>query len=94
MAKNLAPLPQLIRGKTTTNYDLIAFSRAWRQLHVFASSSKWFIELSASVVIGQSYNFGFGFTTLCENRFKLIYIDRLSLTAELSEWQKAVDKLN
>ena len=40
-----------------------AFSRAWRRLHVFASSSDWFIGLSASVVIGQSDNFGFGFTT-------------------------------
>ena len=31
-----------------------AFSRAWRRLHVFASSSDWVIGLSASVVIGQS----------------------------------------
>ena len=31
-----------------------AFSRAWRRLHVFASSSDWFIGLSAFVVIGQS----------------------------------------
>ena len=31
-----------------------AFSRAWRRLHVPASSSDWFIGLSASVVIGQS----------------------------------------
>ena len=31
-----------------------AFSRAWHRLHVFASSSDWFIGLPASVVIGQS----------------------------------------
>ena len=31
-----------------------AFSRAWRWLHVFASSSDWFFVLFASVVIGQS----------------------------------------
>ena len=40
-----------------------AFSRAWRRLHVFASSSDWFIGLSASLVIGQSDYFGFRFTT-------------------------------
>ena len=41
-----------------------AFSRAWRQLHVFALNSGWFFALFASVVIGQSNYFGFGFTTL------------------------------
>ena len=30
------------------------FSRAWRRIYVFASSSDWFIGLSASVVIGQN----------------------------------------
>ena len=29
-------------------------SRAWRRLHVIASSSDWLIGLPASVVIGQS----------------------------------------
>ena len=43
---------------------LDAFSRAWRRLHAFALSSDWFIGLSASLVIGQSDYFGFGFTTL------------------------------
>ena len=47
-----------------------AFSRAWRRRHVFTSSSNRFIGLSASVVIGQSNYFGFGFTThSIENRF-------------------------
>ena len=41
-----------------------AFSRAWHGRHVFASSSDWFIELFTTVVIGQSYYIGFGFTTL------------------------------
>ena len=36
-----------------------AFSRAWRQLRAFASSSDWFTALS--VVIGQSDHFGFVF---------------------------------
>ena len=40
-----------------------AFSRAWRQLHVFASSCDWFIGLSVSVMTGDS-EFGFGLTTL------------------------------
>ena len=43
---------------------LHAFSRAWRRLHVFTSSSDWFIGFSASVVIGHSNYFGFRFTTL------------------------------
>ena len=39
-----------------------AFSRAW--LRVFALSSDWFVMLFTPVGIGQSDNFGFGFTTL------------------------------
>ena len=42
--------------------DVRAFSRAWHRLHVFTSSSDWFIGLFPTVVIGQS-NY-FGFTTL------------------------------
>ena len=41
-----------------------AFSRAWRQLHVFASNSDWFIALFMSVVISPNNYFGFGFMTL------------------------------
>ena len=40
------------------------FSRAWRRLQVFASSSDWLFVLFPSVLIGQSDYFGFGFTTL------------------------------
>ena len=40
------------------------FSRAWRRLSVFASSSHWFVLLFAFVVIGHCDCFGFGFTTL------------------------------
>ena len=40
--------------------------RTRRQLHVFASSSDWFAVFT-SVVIGQSYYFGLGFTTLNSN---------------------------
>ena len=43
---------------------LHGFSRAWRKLHVFASSSDWFVVLFSSVVIGQSDYFRFGFTSL------------------------------
>ena len=43
---------------------LHAFSCAWLQLHVLASSSDWFIGLFTTVVIGQSNYFGYGFTTL------------------------------
>ena len=44
---------QPVRSKTKTNCDLLTrVSRAWRRLHVFASSSDWFIGLPASVVIG------------------------------------------
>ena len=43
-----------------------AFSRAWRRLHELALNSDWFIALFASVVIGKSnyFGFGFGFTTV------------------------------
>ena len=41
-----------------------AFSRALRQLYVFALSFDWFTGLSVSFVIGQRSYFGFGFTTL------------------------------
>ena len=72
--KNLAPLSQPIRSKTKTNRGMMhAFSCAWRQLHVFASCSDWFIGLSACVVIGQNNYFGFGFTKL--NCKPLMFLD-------------------
>ena len=63
--KNLASLSQPIRSKTKINRDLPrrVFPRLAR-LHVFASSSDWFIGLFTTVVVGQSNYFGFGFTTL------------------------------
>ena len=63
--KHLVPLSQPIRSKTKTNHDLPAgVFQTWLWLHVFASSSDWFIGLFKIVVIGQSNYFGFGFTTL------------------------------
>ena len=41
-----------------------AFSRAWRQFHIFASNSDWLVVSFTSVAIRQSNYFGFGFTTL------------------------------
>ena len=40
------------------------FSRASSELHVFARNCDWFIALFASVVIGRSNCFGFGFSTV------------------------------
>jgi len=45
------------------------FSRALCQLHLFTSSFDWLFRLSVFFVIGHSDYFGFGFTTLIENRF-------------------------
>ena len=64
--KNLAPLffdQSEVKPKPIVTC-LYAFSRAWRRLHVFASSSDWFIGLFTTDVIGQSNYFGFGITTL------------------------------
>ena len=65
--KNLAPLLIInqseVKPRPIVTYSH-AFSRAWRWLHVFASSPDWSTELSASLVIGQSNYFGFGFTAL------------------------------
>ena len=58
-----APLSQPIRSKTKPTCSH-AFSLAWRRLHAFVLSSDWFIELTASVVIGQNDYFRFSFTTL------------------------------
>ena len=44
-----------------------AFSRAWRWLHIFASSSNWFLVLFSSVLIGQSDYFELKFSTLQTN---------------------------
>ena len=41
----------------------LAFFRARRWLHVFASKSGWLIVPFTSVVIGQSNNFGLAFMT-------------------------------
>lgn len=75
----LAPFSQPTRDKTKTNRAWsYAFSRAWRRLYVFASSYDLFIALIATVMIGQSKNFGFGFTAviwkpLCWTNYRLIY---------------------
>ena len=71
-----APLSQPMRSKTKTNRASRshAFSRAWHQLHAFASSSDWF----TFIVIGRSNYYGFGFTTLnspfpsCKAHWKLV----------------------
>ena len=49
--------------QTKTN-RVLAFTRAWRQLHVFTSNSDWLVVLFTSVAIGLSNYFGFSFTTL------------------------------
>jgi len=41
----------------------LKFSRASRQLHVYASSYDWITRLSVEFVIGQTDYFGFGFST-------------------------------
>ena len=54
-----------------------AFSRARHRLHVIASSSDWFIGLSASVVIGKSDYFGLVFTTLnCKTLYTACLVSR------------------
>ena len=59
-----------------------AFSRAWRQLHVFASNSDWLFVLFTSVAIGQRNYFGFGFATL---NWKPLYPKKAS---KLTDWLK------
>ena len=68
--KKLAPLSQPIRSKTKAIATCSrTFSRASCRLHVFASSFDWFPGFPASLVIGQSDYFGFGFTTLISKLF-------------------------
>ena len=64
--KRLAPVFQPMRSKTKTNRTMYAtfFSRASSELQVIARNCDWFIALPASVVIGQSNCFGFGFSTV------------------------------
>jgi len=61
-----APLSQPIRIKTKTNCNLLAhiFLCLSPVFYVFTSSCDWFIWLFATVVIGYSNCFGFGFTSL------------------------------
>ena len=58
--KRLAPVFQPKRGKTKTNRTMyvLFFPRFER----VTSNCDWFIALPASVVIGQSNCFGFGFS--------------------------------
>ena len=51
-----------IQSEVTSNPTV--FSRVLRQLHLTTSSFDWLTGLSVSLVIGQSDNFRFGFTTL------------------------------
>ena len=62
--KKLVPRFHPIKIKTKTKTFLQTFSRHSRLLRAFAWSVDWFTELSASFVIGQIANFGFGLTTL------------------------------
>ena len=59
-------LARKTRATRLTNEDWsLAFSRAWRRLQVFASSSDWFCFVFFGCdCIGQSDYFGLGFTTL------------------------------
>ena len=61
-----------------------AFSRAWRQLHVFASSCDWLIALFASVVIGQSDYCGLGFTAL---KWQLLLLYYNTLYFQALQWR-------
>ena len=56
--KNLAPLSQPIRSKTGRVFPRLALVKCVR------FDSDWFIGLSATLVIGQSDEFGSGFMTL------------------------------
>ena len=56
-----------VKPKPIATY-LHVFSRAWRRLHVSALRSDWYIGLSASIVVGQSDYFGFGFTSTAVKR--------------------------
>lgn len=68
--KYLAPLSHPIRLKPKqTETRLLTFSRASRQLHLFISSFDWFIGLTTSFVIAQSYCLGFSFSHSIENHF-------------------------
>ena len=61
--KILAPLFHRIRSETESNCDSFAqVFRPSRQLHVITLSFDWFTGLSVFLVIGQSDDFGFGFT--------------------------------
>ena len=55
--KNFAPVFQPMRSKTKTN-------RALSKLQVISRNSDWLIALFAPVVIGRSYYFGIGFSTV------------------------------
>ena len=46
------------------------FSRASSELQLIARNRDWFIALFVPVVIGRSNCFGFGFSTVFENRPK------------------------
>ena len=52
-----------VKAKRIVTYSY-AFSRAWRRRHVFGRSFDWLIGLPASVLIGLSSNFAFGFMAL------------------------------
>ena len=62
--KRLAPVFQPMRHKTKTNCTMYDFSRASGVLQVIARNCDWFMELFVPVVIGRSYCFGFGFSTV------------------------------
>ena len=92
------PFTQPMGSQTETNRAWShAFSRAWRRLHVFASSSDWLIVLFTSVLIGQRKYFGFGLKTAQYwIYFKLFFPDVASLfhvSDKNSHWKRKSLKL-
>ena len=67
-----------------------AFSRAWRHLHVFASSSDWFIiiALLARLVTKQSHYSRFGFTTVNWKRLQLKFSREKDSGRRPLSWQE------
>ena len=64
-----------------------AFSRALSKLQVIARNSDWFIALFVPVVIGRSYYFGTGFSTVI---WKLLWCNHGQLFHSLNSlWQEA-----
>ena len=82
--ENMAPISQPVRKETKTSCDLLTCLFQLIDagcMHVFASSSDWFVVLFESAVIGQSDDLGWFYDTQVKTAILVLYKQSYGLSS-------------